>query len=469
MFQPAEDAPSVSQLPVEIWLRIFSFLEYSLDEEEAAWLQGLSPPPFHLKPVCLVSRELRDLAQPLLHRHIPADGEIRHLVFNTLSRRPDLGRAVRTLRVGGQRNDQERIIIPSAFTEARGWLLLPLGFADYLSSRIWRGSDDASMAFLLMLTPNLWCLKLECTDIPQFVSRVFAGLPGSSLHGFPFLRDLVLTPGSDTSLHDPSWIRDWADAIFHPNIKTVHANEIVWSSSEAAKLQGSTSNLEKLRLDRSLIDSAGFVDILSRYERLQSLIIIWGSPGWTILENGVGLDELGQALRSKAQYLEYLDLDPSRCTHNQTLPSPGRIGSLRELANLKTLRIGPDVLIGASGEPGAEDALPLYSVLPLSLEHLHLFPCTSKYFSIQQISEEIYNLLRSGTLPCLRYIRADLWPWDPQEAPYVDDFSRSWDMLELHELGWETAFVHSDEGLTYVTLTRNLPTTTHRETLPPLS
>lgn len=461
---------SMSQIPVEIGLRILSYLEYSLEEEEAAWLQGLSPPPFYLKPVCLVSRRLRDLAQPLLFRNIPADREVRYKLFGTLSRRPDLGRAVRSMRVGGQRGEKERMVVPVAFTRAQNWLVTPVDYTERLRAKIWRGSDDASLAFLLLMTPNLVRLELECTEPPQFVSRVFTGTPRSSLHGFPLLRELILAPGSDTILNDPSWIRDWADAAFHPEIRTFHGKEVVWSSFEATKMKGSARNLEELYLDRTLIDSTGFEDLLSRYERLRKLVIVWGSPGWIILENGLSFDQLGEALRSKGRHLEYLDLDPSRWTLPQQYSTPGmidsvRIGSLRELTNLKTLCIAPDVLLGAPSTSGDETVLPtIPSLLPPSLESLRLFLVTSKYLPMHRVREEIDNLIRSDSLPRLRYIRADLWPCVPTAAK---DFPRPWYTLDMS--GWSAGFSESDDGLVYIEVTRDTPTSTSPEASPSLA
>ncbi|KAH8674230.1 hypothetical protein BX600DRAFT_509416 [Xylariales sp. PMI_506] len=448
----------VVQLPPEIWLRIFSFLEYSLEAEETAWLQGLRDPPFYLKPVCLVCRDFRALAQPLLYRTLPADQETRHLLFGTLSRRPDLARAVRTLRVSGHRNALEKNHVPFAFSRARSWLPMIVGFAERFSADIWRGSDDANLAFLLILLPNLWHLELEWTEPPQSVLSVFTGTPASSsLHRFPVLKELVLTPGSDDRSSGPGWICDWADVIFHPSIKYFHGKEVIWSRVEAVKMKGCSHNMEELYLEGSLVDDIGFKDILSRYDNLRRLTITWASPGWATLK--FNLAELGKALRSKGRKLEHLELDPSRQSQYLGVPFPGMIGSLRELRHLQSLNIAPDLLVTDAEAPDTEvESLRLYSVLPTSLEILHFFLSVSSRALKGWLYEEIDSLLRSDSVPQLREIRADLSVRNSQgilDASVL--FLHEQQIVQWRKLGWNSTLAENDEGLIYTTLTRDRP------------
>lgn len=162
-------------------------------------------------------------------------------------------------------------------------------------------------------------------------------------------------------------------------------------------------------LSYSVVDAEGVREILHILPELRKLRIAWGQP--LVAEcNELDLDRMGQFLREGAGKLEVLDLDFFESFEYCEAEARGRLGSLRELVNLRELSIQPTVLVGEEpinlpdsedddDENGDPQPLVLMDVLPDRLEYLCLYQGAREFDWSEEAAK---SLLGSERLPRLR-------------------------------------------------------------------
>ncbi|KAM0561945.1 hypothetical protein ACHAPJ_002386 [Fusarium lateritium] len=459
----------MTNLPDEIWHQIFAELEDYMPLKD--WIMYGShlqhKGPAALRNLSLVNRRLQRIAQPLLYRTILLEGRetedaSQALLLRTLVKDPQFGEQVRVASFTDNSAftwdlDEDLVDggIKKLMLDALRTFDLPSALKRHLRASL--ASYKVSSAAL-----SIACMSqlqfLDCTlhddrsRLPWILSgslgleqnileniRTDSDVDNVSDHedgnddddkqqlqsipkdtcanyGFPHLTEVRLRTSSSDNGVTSAWVIE--PILLHPTLKRLRTLGIDWSVSEIHNLKwpNHRSNLEYLDLKESIIDHAGLESVLTRCPKLKGLSIQLADGGrehwpeydyWT-----VDLELFRRALQEYGRGLEEFDLliNGYNSMHPIDDGRIGRLGPLRELSNLRHLKVTMAELLDDPELPGEEEHLTFSEALPLSLETLYLH-WDDRYFSAeyykirrQGINEEVHNFLLENEHPNLREV-----------------------------------------------------------------
>jgi hypothetical protein len=222
----------------------------------------------------------------------------------------------------------------------------------------------------------------------------------------------------------------------HPTLKTLRALGIDWIGKDKKPLMWPTqdSNLQYLDLKESIVDSAGFGDILTRCPSLKGLSIEMAAHHRESLEHSenweVDLDEFGKLLRQFGQNLEEFAINT--VNYNNFHGTQGRLGSLQTFTSLKHLKTGRDELLGPIRGLYDEEETPALrfdEALPPFLETLFLYPSRYDYGSRNRAArEELQEFITRCEMSNLREIQVELNYSETDEEWDPDSKVKGWDV-----------------------------------------
>ncbi|RKK49384.1 hypothetical protein BFJ67_g6919 [Fusarium oxysporum f. sp. cepae] len=424
-------------LPNEVLHQIFAELEDRLPLERwhmyGAYLdhQGSAT----LRNLCLVCRQFRHIAQPLLYRTVITEGRDSARTVETLLLKTQNGR------IGGSCKERDHSV--SVEERPGSPVLLAVEYKDGYE----KANEDGGIE-------------------DQGISKAtFAN------YCFPNLTDVRIRAVVGEKDTQSAWVIE--DLIFNPSLKILRTFGTAWYGEELSCFEWSAHknyNLEYLDLMETYIDAEGLMTVLTRCPNLTGIAIRLPDEYRKLLdqyetedsENAdciINLDDFGNVLRKFGQNLEEVDFntffyDSYSADYLCRSPISGIIGSLRELKSLRHLKLSKEALIG-----GSESLLRLSDVLPESIETLYLH-CGKVYeledwveFERQLYKQEVYKLLLDG-MPNLREIRMERYDdWhefdycNPEEldyfrSEYIYPKEAEWP-AELHVNGWDVDIVEA--------------------------
>lgn len=474
-------------LPNEVLHQIFAELEDRLPLERwhmyGAHLdhQGSAT----LRNLCLVCRQFRHIAQPLLYRTVITEGRdsartVETLLLRTFVEDPHLGEQVRTVSLTDNADHSAKMdvlgeaarkeIIRSAWKS----LSLPPSLKRYMKENHHMSCGFAALIIAYMplvqvvdctteglAVPFYWLLSTRtdmrrpvCPIDPRSIFFNYEDEDGGiedqgiskatfANYSFPNLTDVRIRAVVGEKDIQSAWVIE--DLIFNPSLKILRTFGTAWYGEELSCFKWPAHknyNLEYLDLMETYIDAEGLMTVLTRCPNLTGIAIRLPDEYRKLLyqyetedsENAdciINLDDFGNVLRKFGQNLEEVDFntffyDSYSADYLCRSPISGIIGSLRELKSLRHLKLSKEALIG-----GSESLLRLSDVLPESIETLYLH-CGKVYeledwveFERELYKQEVYKLLLDG-MPNLREIRMeryDDWHEFGQYNPNLDDVS----------------------------------------------
>ncbi|KAF9769713.1 hypothetical protein IL306_012804 [Fusarium sp. DS 682] len=492
-------------VPSEIWHQIFAELEDHMPLEKwhmyGAQLdhQGASA----LRNLCLVCRQFRRLAQPLLYRTILIEGrngvkDIGTLLLRTILENPQLAEQIRAVSLTDNvlrwahadilRKDGSEGIVLSA--------LMKLDVPPALRKRIWELSTYCGFAALLLAymphvrfvdctaddprTPLPWLLSTNLD-----IKEGFHGYPQSWSSSFVDEGDYDYGDSEDEDIQDQEADQGISKTTFanfsfpnltevrirtvdnenytqsaemieplllNPTLKILRTFGTAWfghTLAELESLEDKNYNLEYFDLMETFIDAEGLMTILERCPKLKGVSIdlpddFRERPMEHEDDNFIlNYHDYGTVLREHGQNLEEFNLHTFHFEESYSRPGEGRIGSLRELKSLRHLKLSKDSLIGI---PGSEQPpLRLSEVLPESIETLFLYwdgDCLiHNWFGSRRdvYNQEVCTLLLDG-MPNLREIRMER-----KDDWYDDSDDDSDEGSEGYDDDSEDDYHHSEE------------------------
>ncbi|KAH7208783.1 hypothetical protein DER44DRAFT_808881 [Fusarium oxysporum] len=476
-------------LPNEVLHQIFAELEDRLPLERwhmyGARLdhQGSAT----LRNLCLVCRQFRHIAQPLLYRTVITEGRdgartVETLLLRTFVEDPHLGEQVRTVSLTDNADHSAKMDV---LGEAARKEIIHI-YASCAGCRL-HYRRPGSPVLLAVEYKDGYEKANEDGGIDQdqgISEATFAN------YCFPNLTDVRIRAVVGEKDIQSAWVIE--DLLFNPSLKILRTFGTAWYGTELSHFKWPTHknyNLEYLDLMEAYIDAEGLLTVLTRCPNLTGIAIRLPDEYRKLLdqyetedsENAdctINLDDFGNVLRKFGQNLEEVDFntffyDSYSADYLCRSPISGIIGSLRELKSLRHLKLSKEALIGES-----ESLLRLSDVLPESIETLYLH-CGKVYeledwveFERELYKQEVYKLLLDG-MPNLREIRMERYDdWhefgqynpDLDDVPYFDaddpedycnpedlDYFRSeyiypkeaeWP-AELHVNGWDVDIVEA--------------------------
>ncbi|KAI3577420.1 hypothetical protein IWW34DRAFT_821601 [Fusarium oxysporum f. sp. albedinis] len=456
-------------LPNEVLHQIFAELEDRLPLERwhmyGAHLdhQGSAT----LRNLCLVCRQFRHIAQPLLYRTVITEGRdsartVETLLLRTFVEDPHLGEQVRTVSLTDNADHSAKMDV--------------LGEAARKETiRIYASCAGCRLHYRRPGSPVL--LAVEYKDGYEKANED-GGIEDQGIskatfanYCFPNLTDVRIRAVVGEKDIQSAWVIE--DLIFNPSLKILRTFGTAWYGEELSCFKWPAHknyNLEYLDLMETYIDAEGLMTVLTRCPNLTGIAIRLPDEYRKLLdqyetedsENAdciINLDDFGNVLRKFGQNLEEVDFntffyDSYSADYLCRSPISGIIGSLRELKSLRHLKLSKEALIG-----GSESLLRLSDVLPESIGTLYLH-CGKVYeledwveFERELYKQEVYKLLLDG-MPNLREIRMERYDdWhefdycNPEEldyfrSEYIYPKEAEWP-AELHVNGWDVDIVEA--------------------------
>lgn len=420
---PVANCPAapVMHFPNEVWLQIFSFLQFRL--EPGGTPVGFCPPwpvsSLALAKLSRVCKRFNALAVPLLYHTVPISYPfVRFPLARTLIKCPHLAELVQEAAISVQyvRDSELSDALEAALEECPEHMA---PFFQYLLGRYRRQECGAAdhVAFFLRMLPNLRVAELEVDMSSQTMLEMLTAW-GSSL--LPQIEDL--RPGPYRVQPRPPG-RELDYLIQLPSLRTWHGPGVLWY-----KYRGPPLGLRHLCLSGAPVLDGGIENILSRCVHLETLQI--DMEGLESLHWRFSL--AGDALRKLGQTLEKLCLAPLSKIPTESM------GSLRTLSRLKQLTIPWEMLgrwtEGDSSDEAAEGHTPallpgmprLVGLLPDSLEHLHLY-----LRGLDVAYGKLLELVRSGRFSKLQSVRLTRKePFDRDRDSHIIFRKQLW------RLGW---------------------------------
>lgn len=400
-------------LPNEILQSIFSLLQlnlrtkghgHALDNVSQSNLDEELSRQFTLSHISRASKLFRGLALLILYHTIPSTSA--RLLVNR-AKSPDLARLVKVIDLS-----TKGIIASSlstAFESAKPRLSLSPTFERRVQRAIDGVGDDlndtgAEPVLHLLLLDNIEALEYRSyIGSNAIVTEFFRGV-APAVHDneetpqIPQLRELRVRHWSEENTTRITQVQ----RLVLSSVEKLHGCGIAWEvhpqGGQGKPLSMPTRlALKHIEMVDAIMNDCGFEDMLGRCPDLETLRVVWGDssrmPTFPLDFSG-----MGQALRRHARQLRKFSLD---CTEELSYTqdnSRGRLGSLRELANLWSLVVAQDVLVGVKDE----DPLRLDQVLPDSLKCLRLLSCQEDE---EEVDEELAALIQGGRFPKLRRIQ----------------------------------------------------------------
>jgi hypothetical protein len=358
----------MKDLPEELWLRTFRSI-------------GIRGVCRTLAALCLVCKRFYRIAQPILYEFPEFSFVFDPKLFRTLSERRDLVQYATALDL---EDAAERGVNPFLNDALRPVLesIFPNNFAESLRREIEDETDIPYIAASLALFPNLAELHLKVPfdmslllEFFQMAAQPRAASPGQGTNqgrtsqDIRFLAKLKELRLSHWDTEGSLLMWEVVDIFSHPSLETLtgHANEFAgripskWASQRLA--------INHVDLEWSLMDAEGLESLLILCPQLSTLVVEWGPA--TVGDNEMDFNAMGDALRKHGTNLKILDFDPRESFNVECGDTIGRIGSLRELMQLRKLRITEEMLLGKEGsdlDNGEDSAEAAASLPPLKLE-----------------------------------------------------------------------------------------------------
>ncbi|KAK5713883.1 hypothetical protein LTR17_017382 [Elasticomyces elasticus] len=238
-----------------------------------------------------------------------------------------------------------------------------------LLSQLAYGVEDARLALLLLLAPNVQYLEISASS-GVYRSLVMSVLRlgrvcrdlGSSTHAFVRpLQRLAEVKITHSDREGCLNIDDLLPLMQLPMLDILRGNMIACNSQSTHHLSPHSSSLKKIYLDWSLLDGVGLERLLAACPELETLSMHWApaTAGIPAFKN----PSLGRALRSNGSRLTNLRLNPrdaERDSHERDSP----LGILREVESLRLLDVTYHALFGHN--PKTRPSY-LKQILPFSL------------------------------------------------------------------------------------------------------
>ncbi|KAF5233897.1 hypothetical protein FANTH_12404 [Fusarium anthophilum] len=457
-------------LPDEILHKIFAELEdqMPLDKWQLYGNRLDHQGSAALRNLCLVCRQLRRIAQPLLYRTIVIEGRkgakiIGTLLLRTFVENPQLAEQVRAVSLTDcVKFSQQVEILGIDATKAlvrSGMEILDIPHA--LKRMMMRVIASGGFAALILAyMPHVQVVDCTTDGSPTTLPWLLSASPdaGRPLGWLQRTRKVDLSDDEDCSKKqeenefsdDEYYVKKQEEYDFSDEedyMEDYRAIEDVWtieplllnSTLKTLRTLGTACygnelddltwpehknyNLEYFDLVESYIDAEGLKTILTRCPKLKGISIRLPDEERQLIVNhemGYGeeeecilnFDDFGDVLRKHGQNLEEFDFNTFFFESYSTWarhrgPGEGLIGSLRDLKSLRHLGVSKEALIGE-----IEPLSRLSEVLPESIETLHLY-CGGIWKTEDWIESErelhnqdVYKLLLDG-MPNLREIRVE--------------------------------------------------------------
>lgn len=381
-----------------------------------------------LSNLCRVSKGFQQVAEPLLYESISLSHDGLSAFVVTVERKPCLEGYVKELSIPSEGlTGLTRLWLRKRLEERQD-------SAEHISFKraiqlaldvfkIWPSADPETIYLLLltMLLPEVEVLHCAPNMCPmQCIANV--DHPGP----FPRLREVHIE-GSEPDIMGfmDSTPASLCEPFLPPTVQIFDGFGVDWLAP--IKWRGTERMaLKTVRLRSSLCNGTGVADLLSHCPDLESLSLEWSNEGLNRFEGDNDFpyyDEIGEALRQYGKNIQELELDCLEenyynCDYLRTVEEleEERIGSLRELMRLRTLRLPLDLLLGKDDwiphleeedhETGPQmPTLTLSDVLPRSLETLELMSCP--WNGIEHLHTQIHDLLATGHMASLRSISVE--------------------------------------------------------------
>lgn len=491
------------QIPEEVWLHIFSFLQHPLHDEDRAaqetsvecyhtgWRRGRGEERLSttaLAQLCRTCQAFRRIAEPLLYNALrlswhdfshTRDERTRALqqliaqAVRTLTRRPQLCQEVRGLRLHAEtRNPDEESPLPELFALAKQRFALPEGLEHQITDSLRQAAPAGEVCFFLALLPALGTLDLVIKDLNQDLwKRLFASDGG--MHYFPDLKEARMRYYHDMSEQANVGSIFHVDIVLqHPGLETFRTYNFTWSEEDLGRKNAwsnNASNIRRLHLVEAEVDGAGLKDMLVRCPRLEALELHFGSSRRWDHDDELCIRDFGKSLQSHGQHLRELEIRIEDSPYWEQGRWSGSIGRfIVDLQNLKELRLPFNILCGWEGPyPGPQegDIQLLGNCLPKYLEVLDIFWTHTGQAPMDEVMSQIRDLLIVRNEKCrqLREIRLNTCEDDEEDFQAA---IRAWDESGDLRLDWavrETKPTDPDcgrDGMRGYSLTRRKQATT---------
>ncbi|KAK3622785.1 hypothetical protein LTR56_021986 [Elasticomyces elasticus] len=251
---------------------------------------------------------------------------------------------------------------------------LPTDIQQRLLSQLAYGVEDAQLALLLLLAPNVQYLEI-CASSGAFQSLVMSVLrpervcqnPSTSAHAFVRpLQQLLEVKITHSEYEGGLNIDEFLPLVQLPMLEVLRGNMIACNSQSTHHLHQHSSSLKKIYFDWSLLDDVGLERLLTACPELEALSVHWApaTTGAPAFKNR----SLGRALRYYGSKLINLRLNP-RDAERDRLDQDPPLGSLREIESLRLLEVTYHALCGHNLETRPSY---LKQVLPFSLRMLRI-------------------------------------------------------------------------------------------------
>ncbi|KAK3056421.1 hypothetical protein LTR09_002928 [Extremus antarcticus] len=176
------------------------------------------------------------------------------------------------------------------------------------------------------------------------------------------------------------------------------------------------STLKWLHLEFSLLSAAGVDWLLARCPSLEKLYVHWGGPIVGVCS--IEYDKISAAIDRRGRNLQFLRLDPAYTDPTDVGPLP--IGSLQQVASLRTLTLPGDALFGDQADTEDEHSTLLTDLLPFSLETLRITQADDD--DAEYHDELLWSVVTDERFAALKTIRIN------RSEAFSEDFSGSaWD------------------------------------------
>ncbi|KAE8419041.1 hypothetical protein BDV36DRAFT_294690 [Aspergillus pseudocaelatus] len=504
-------------LPDDIWHHIFAEFEDHMPLKN--WrMYGAQPQLNHqgpavLRELCLVCRQFRRIAQPLLYRTILIEGrneekDIQTLMLRTLVENPQFGEHVRCVSIDDAvdhwwaRQTLADDVVRKLILSALRYLDLPPA----LTGRLRDTLTDCGLAALEvaymphvqfvdctipdMKSPLPWMLSgilglKEQFAFPSYEDsgswvfhddegyhqrqeeQISQSIPKNTFanYGFPNLTEVRIRTGDSKEGRTPAWVIE--PLLLHQTLRILRTLGTDWFGQELRDLKWPTQinyNLEYLDLTEAIIDAEGLKTVLTRCQGLRGLSI--ELPDSRRERDGdfddwiIDYYKFGNILRQHGRNLEEFDLHTAEYEEDHS-PGEGRLGSLRELTSLRHLKVSKDALLGKQVE-GEPSPLSFSEALPDSVETLHLHWSEHYFieswfnFTRQVFNKDVHKLLVEDKTPNLREVRMERGYNESKENEWPAELKvGGWDVEIVDERTWQK--YHSSGCVrTIVTLSKNI-------------
>ena len=356
-----------------------------------------------LRSLCMTSKKLRRLAEPVLYRFIvwPAGKpgsacRVRRLL-RTIIARPDLRNCILDVHIGvdqyTQAEDKEtacqdlRDVDWKAYRTALGELFTLGGYGIKHRELLQHLRDGQGYASWTLLLTS--CKKIRRIDLQLWpgweessIGRILqaAGTFNTQnlasgfvapYHLLPELKEYTLTHGAPEGC---TLMEDVQNLLCHATLCTLRGRSLSLQEDELREFLVRRTNLRTIELTNSLLDAAGFASLLGVCTKLESLSVHWGSL--TVGDCIIEWHSIGDALRQFGPRLIKLRLEPNDAFQFDEASfntSHRPLGDLTPLSMLQILQVPAMCLVGLDlPQVQGSGAFEVNDLLPRSLQEIDI-------------------------------------------------------------------------------------------------